>query len=113
MKRKSLHISEDLHRSIEIACFKQNISIKNYVSSCLEYCLKEDVNLKQPVILKEIKDTFIKFIRTQEKIYLLPAQEHTQSMIDSIEEIDFNINALKVRLNALDATTEAIFKRLI
>ena len=111
MKRKSLHISEELHNKIEIICAKERISIKDYVSCCLELCIKENITPKQQTSMKELKNIFVKHNNLHEKTYAIPAQLHNRNILHNLEDINHDVKALKVKMIEIESVLKVALER--
>ncbi|WP_289035189.1 BfmA/BtgA family mobilization protein [uncultured Flavobacterium sp.] len=95
MDIKNVRISSELHERILKECKKNNLKIGEYVELCIAYFVDGNINPKKPVDLKELRDTFVTFLRTQEKNFHKPVLESNARMVKEIDSISHNVLAIK------------------
>lgn len=95
MEIKNVRINSELHEKILKECKKNNLKIGEYVELCLTYFVEGNINPKKPIDIKELRDTFITFLRTQEKNYHKPMLEFSARMEKEVDSITHNVLAIK------------------
>lgn len=102
MKRKSIHITEEVHEKLNSLAIKYGMPKCQLVNDLLDLCIKERINPKKPVTNQQIKDLYISFIRTQEKTFFIPAHSHNIKMDKEMDFVTHNILAIKSHLRELE-----------
>lgn len=101
MAKKTVQIDSDLHAKIKIACASNNMDIQEYVETCLTIFLESNMDPKQMDKMKEMRETYITFIRTGEKNFLIPIKNTVHGIHSKMDDFDFNLKAIKVKLEEL------------
>lgn len=97
-EQKNLKVPAELHEKLKLASLQHKMTIVEFTSKCCSYFIDLNLDPRQGVALKEVRDVLIGFIRTQEKSFLLPAKEHDAKTKLQLDEISHEIKAVKVAL---------------
>lgn len=100
MEHKTIKLDAQLHEKLSKQAKKMNMRINEYVELCLTYYIDENLDPRKPISVKEIRDTFVTFIRTQEKTYHVPNQNILSRMVKEIDAISHNVLAIKTKINS-------------
>lgn len=94
MEIKNVKISEEHHKKLVELCHLFGSKQKDFLESCIDIFHKSKENPKSNYTNQALRNTFISFIREQEKTYLKPIKNDFGLVQNDLKEIKSNIEFL-------------------
>lgn len=112
MEQKNLKISLELHEKLVTESKKRNIKIGEFAQLSIGHFIDGKADPRNPPQLKEIRDTFITFIRTQEKSYLIPMKDFDMRMVQELDALNHNTSVIKASVTVLQKDVDDLHKKM-
>lgn len=91
MKVKNVKISEEHHKKMRELCHIHGLKQKDFVESCINLFYESKESPKSNYTNEALRDTFIRFIRKQESLFLKPIQNDVSMINKELKDIQSNI----------------------